>query len=67
VRVERYDGDRDPLRRLFAPAEDSADRLDTYINDGRVLAAWDGLDLVRQRVEAGGAEPSLLRAGRVRL
>jgi GNAT superfamily N-acetyltransferase len=42
LRVEWYDGDRDVLRTLFTEAEDSAQQLDSYINDGRVLVAWRG-------------------------
>ena len=46
VRVEWYDGDRDALRPLFAEAEDSAEQLDSYIDDGRVLVAWRDWDPV---------------------
>lgn len=46
VRVEWYDGERDALQPLFTEAEDSAQQLDEYINDGRVLVAWRGTDPV---------------------
>jgi GNAT superfamily N-acetyltransferase len=39
IRVAYYDGDRETLRPLFAEAEDSAEQLDSYIADGRVLVA----------------------------
>jgi GNAT superfamily N-acetyltransferase len=38
-RVDWYAGDRDGLRALFEEAEDSAVQLDSYIGEGRVLAA----------------------------
>ena len=55
VRVGWYDGDREALRTLFAEAEDSAEQLRSYINDGRVLVARKGSDLVGhlQLVPAG--------------
>jgi GNAT superfamily N-acetyltransferase len=46
VSVESYDGDRAALRHLFAEAEDSAVQLDAYLNDGRVLVARRGEDIV---------------------
>ena len=46
VRVEWYDGDRAALRMLFEEAEHSAERLDAYIDTGRVLVARRGPDLV---------------------
>jgi GNAT superfamily N-acetyltransferase len=46
VRVEPYDGDRAALRHLFAEAEDSAVQLDAYVNDGRVLVARRGEDII---------------------
>ena len=39
VRVEWHTGDRAALRGLFALAEDSATRLDSYLRAGRVLVA----------------------------
>lgn len=42
--VDWYDGDRDALRPLFTEAEDSAQQLDSYIHDGRVLVVWRGRD-----------------------
>jgi GNAT superfamily N-acetyltransferase len=55
IRVTWYDGDRDALRPLFAEAEDSKTLLNGYLNDGHVLAAWRGTDLVGhlQLVPAG--------------
>jgi ribosomal protein S18 acetylase RimI-like enzyme len=44
--IEWYDGDRQALRALFEEAEDSRAELDTYIDTGRVLAAWVGDDVV---------------------
>jgi ribosomal protein S18 acetylase RimI-like enzyme len=42
VRVERYSGPRAELRELFAMAEDSASRLDSYLEAGDVLVAVAG-------------------------
>jgi ribosomal protein S18 acetylase RimI-like enzyme len=42
VRVERYSGPRAQLRELFAMAEDSASRLDSYLEAGDVLVAVAG-------------------------
>lgn len=39
VRVEVYDGPHGDLRHLFALAEDSAEQLDRYLDEGRVLVA----------------------------
>lgn len=39
VRVERYEGPRAEIRWLFEIAEDSAENLDAYIDDGEVLVA----------------------------
>jgi GNAT superfamily N-acetyltransferase len=46
VRIERYDGGRAALRPLFELAEDSASTLDGYLDEGRVLVARRGTDLV---------------------
>jgi GNAT superfamily N-acetyltransferase len=46
IRVEWYHGDRAALRHLFAEAEDSTAQLDAYVNDGRVLVARRGDDIV---------------------
>ena len=46
MRIDWYDGDRNALQSLFAEAEDSAVQLDAYMNEGRVLTAWHGADLV---------------------
>jgi predicted N-acetyltransferase YhbS len=45
VRVVEHTGARSALRPLFELAEDSAQELDAYVEDGRVLVALDG-DLV---------------------
>jgi GNAT superfamily N-acetyltransferase len=42
VRVELHDGPRAGLRALFEEAEDSAEQLDAYMNDGEVLVAVAG-------------------------
>ena len=61
VRLQWYDGDREALRSLFAEAEDSTAQLDAYLNDGRVLTAWHGADLVGhlQLVPTGEGEVEL--------
>jgi len=41
VSIEPYLGARTRLRALFELAEDSATQLETYIDSGRVLVAWD--------------------------
>jgi GNAT superfamily N-acetyltransferase len=46
VAVSEYTGPRSQIRRLFELAEDSAPLLDGYIDDGRVLVARDGDDIV---------------------
>jgi GNAT superfamily N-acetyltransferase len=46
VRIETYDGDRARLRPLFELADDSQVLLDGYVDDGRVLVARDGDDVV---------------------
>ena len=56
VRIDWHDGSRAELRRLFELAEDSRQRIDASIDQGRVLAAMDGdtvvgyLQLVRTDV-----------------
>lgn len=45
-RIERYDGDRAPLRPLFELADDSGLVLDASIDDGEVLVARDGDEIV---------------------
>jgi GNAT superfamily N-acetyltransferase len=56
VRVSRYDGSREDLRRLFELAEDSAAELDSYIGAGEVLVATSGRQIVGhvQLTETGG-------------
>lgn len=44
--IDWYDGDRDVLRALFEEAEDSPAQLDAYLNEGRVLVARLGSELV---------------------
>jgi GNAT superfamily N-acetyltransferase len=46
LQIGWHHGDRSMLRSLFAEAEDSAEQLDSYLHDGRVLVAWRGPDLV---------------------
>lgn len=46
VRVEWYVGSRARLRALFALAEDSPARLDSYLDAGRVLVATSGDELL---------------------
>ncbi|GAA3840072.1 hypothetical protein GCM10022403_085400 [Streptomyces coacervatus] len=46
LRVVQYDGSREKLRPLFELAEDSPTQLDGYIEDGRVLVALRGTDMV---------------------
>jgi ribosomal protein S18 acetylase RimI-like enzyme len=45
-RTSWYTGDRTALRGLFALAEDSPQRLEASLNEGRVLVATDGDDVV---------------------
>jgi GNAT superfamily N-acetyltransferase len=61
VGLEWYDGDRRALRPLFAEAEDSAEQLDSYLEDGRVLVARRGARIVGhlQLVPAGAGEVEL--------
>ena len=40
--IEEYEGPRSGLRELFELAEDSGQALDAYIDEGRVLVAFDG-------------------------
>jgi predicted N-acetyltransferase YhbS len=46
VQVEEYDGGRAELRGLFALAEDSAARLEEYLDAGRVLVARRGGEVI---------------------
>lgn len=46
VEVSRHAGTRSDLRRLFEEAEDSAQELDAYIDDGEVLVAIAGDQVV---------------------
>jgi GNAT superfamily N-acetyltransferase len=46
IEIAEHAGPRDGLRSLFELAEDSADELDTYIDDGRVLVATSAGELV---------------------
>jgi ribosomal protein S18 acetylase RimI-like enzyme len=46
VQVDWHDGDRAALRALFEEAEDSPAQLDAYVNEGKVLVAWLGAEVV---------------------
>ena len=46
VAIDWFTGERAPLRFLFQLAEDSAIRLDEYIELGQVLVAHDGPDVI---------------------
>jgi ribosomal protein S18 acetylase RimI-like enzyme len=46
IRLEEFAGPRSALRWLFELAEDSAAALDAYIEDGRVLVALDGDEVI---------------------
>lgn len=46
ISITAYDGDRSAVRFLFEEAEDSAVQLDAYLDDGDVLVARSGEDLV---------------------
>jgi len=52
-----YDGDRGALRALFEEAEDSRAQLDAYIDDGRVLAAERGGEIVGHLQLVGSNRP----------
>ncbi|RWF46376.1 MAG: GNAT family N-acetyltransferase [Mesorhizobium sp.] len=55
MHIERYDGDRDALRPLFALADDSSMQISSYIGQGEVLVARDGGRIVghAQIIETG--------------
>jgi GNAT superfamily N-acetyltransferase len=46
VRIDWYDGDRASVRSLFEEAEDSPSQLDAYVDEGRVLVARLGDEIV---------------------
>ena len=46
VRVVEYDGSREKIRPLFELAEDSPAQLDSYIEDGRLLVALRGAEVI---------------------
>ena len=46
MQVERFEGDRAPLRPLFELADDSAVLLDAYMDDGEVMIARESGDLI---------------------
>ncbi|WP_258314646.1 GNAT family N-acetyltransferase [Streptomyces sp. Act143] len=46
VRVVLYDGPRGAIRPLFELAEDSPAQLDSYLEDGKVLVALRGTDVI---------------------
>jgi predicted N-acetyltransferase YhbS len=58
VQIEPFDGDRAALRSLFELADDSAVLLDAYVDEGRVLVAREGDDVVGhlQLVATGGGD-----------
>ena len=60
VRVEEYDGARDGLRGLFALAEDSAVRLEEYLDAGRVLIARRGGEVIGHLQVVSGEIPGEL-------
>ncbi|QKC82927.1 GNAT family N-acetyltransferase [Mesorhizobium sp. NZP2077] len=55
MQIERYDGDREALRPLFALADDSPTQISNYIDKGEVLVARDGNRIVGhvQVIETG--------------
>lgn len=57
VVVAPYTGDRERLRGLFQLAEDSPVELDSYLNNGRVLAATLGHEVVGHLQVVRGALP----------
>jgi GNAT superfamily N-acetyltransferase len=46
LRIERFEGDRTPLLPLFELADDSRVLLESYLDDGDVLVARDGDDIL---------------------
>jgi GNAT superfamily N-acetyltransferase len=58
VRIEIHQGDRDGLRALFELAEDSATELDSYIDEGRVLVARSGTEIIGHLQLTGTGDPS---------
>jgi len=57
IRIEVYGGPRDSLRVLFELAEDSAAELDSYIDDGRVLVAVSGGEVIGHLQLTGTGDP----------
>ena len=57
IRIEVYSGPRDSLRVLFELAEDSAAELDSYIDDGRVLVAVSGGEVIGHLQLTGAGDP----------
>jgi GNAT superfamily N-acetyltransferase len=57
IRIEVYGGPRDSLRVLFELAEDSAAELDSYIDDGRVLVAVSGGQVIGHLQLTGAGDP----------
>ena len=60
IRIEVYGGPRDSLRVLFELAEDSAAELDSYIDDGRVLVAVSGGEVIGHLQLTGAGDPGQL-------
>ena len=57
IRIEVYGGPRDSLRGLFELAEDSTAELDSYIDDGRVLVAVSGGEVIGHLQLTGAGDP----------
>lgn len=57
IRIEVYGGPRDSLRVLFELAEDSTAELDSYIDDGRVLVAVSGGEVIGHLQLTGTGDP----------
>ncbi len=57
VTVDWHLGEREPLRALFALAEDSVAELDSYLAQGRVLVARTGDEVVGHLQLVDGREP----------
>ena len=56
--IEEYRGPRSALRDLFELAEDSAGVLDAYIDEGRVLVAYEGVRPIGHLQLTDAGEPA---------
>ena len=56
--VRLHAGPRDELRSLFLLAEDSAEQLDGYVEEGRVLVAVSGSEIVGHLQLVATSDPS---------